>query len=116
MMHLIINDLYKLKENQNIIREENIDKLLNYNYRFITDINRGAMVFYQNDISLEEKEFLRKEIYLIDKVAKGKFNIKNMPKSIYQIKHNTNNYLEFQIEKSRFTIGKFMRELERSMD
>ena len=65
-------------------------------------------------ISKEDKERLREEIFLIDRVAKGKFRVSRMPKNIYQVKHNANSYIEFQMEKSRFTIGKFQKELKKS--
>ena len=111
MLHLIIKELHDLRENQDIIKQEKVDKLLNYSYRFITDINKTAMILDQNKISDYDKYFIKKEIKLIDKVVKGKINFKKMPKNIYEIKKNSNSYIEFQLEKSRFTIGKFQKEV-----
>ena len=114
MLHLIIKELHDLRENQDIIKQEKVDKLLNYSYRFITDINKTAMILDQNKISDYDKYFIKKEIKLIDKVVKGKINFKKMPKNIYEIKKNSNSYIEFQLEKSRFTIGKFQKEVSKS--
>ena len=114
MLHLIIKELHDLRENQDIIKKEKVDKILNYSYRFITDVNRTAMILDQNIISVYDKYYIKNEIKLIDKVVKGKINFKNMPKSIYEIKKNSHNYIEFQLEKSRFTIGKLQRIVQNS--
>lgn len=112
--HLIIGQLHELAEDQDMLKKDSVDKILNYNYRFITDINRTAMMVDLEKISNDEKKLLKEEIGLIDNVAKGKFDIQNMPKDIYQIRHDVDSYMEFQMEKSRFTIGKMQRKLKQA--
>lgn len=114
MIHLIMKELHDLEDSQDVLNKDNVDKILNYNYRFITDINRTAMVIDSDSITSDEKDLIKEEIGLIDRVAKGKFCESNMPKSIYQVKRDTDSYMEFQMEKSRFTIGKFQRKLRQS--
>ncbi len=112
--HLIIDELNKLKENQELIEKESVSKLLNYNYRFIMDINRMATLLSKKEISDEEFEMLKEEINKLDDLLAGEVDLKTIPKSIYQIKDNSDSYMEFQIRKSHLTMGKFMKRLKQS--
>ncbi|MBR2833428.1 MAG: FUSC family protein [Bacilli bacterium] len=114
MLHLIIKELYDLRKNQNMLLVEKIDKILNYSYRFITDINKTAMILDQKKVSGCDSFIIKEEVKLIDKVVKGEINFKNMPNNIYEVKRHSHSFLEFQFEKSRFTIGKFQREIKLS--
>lgn len=109
--HLVIDELNKLSTGQKIYDKEEVKQLLNYNYRFLMDINRASMVV-SKETSDSQLLVFKEELDKLDDLLEGKVDLKTMPQNIYQIKDDADSYMEFQIKKSRFTMGKLLKSLK----
>lgn len=109
--HLIIDELNKLSTGQDIYDKKQVKQLLNYNYRFLMDINRASMVI-SKETSDEQLLIFKEELDKLDDLLEGDLDLKTMPKNVYQIKDDADSYMEFQIKKSSFTMGKLLKSLK----